>query len=71
MAGRAAGHCGLVEHGGPAVGVATDPPIPRELILVTPLDREPSPAGAAFLHLLDDDGDHSGGAAAAITLPQP
>jgi DNA-binding transcriptional LysR family regulator len=38
---------------GRAVGVATDPPIPRELILVTPLDRDPSPAGAAFLQLLE------------------
>ncbi len=36
---------------GRAIGVATDPSIPRELLLVTPLDREPSPAGAAFLHL--------------------
>ena len=44
--------------GGRAIGVATDPPIPRELLLVTPLDREPSPAGAAFLHLLDDDPGH-------------
>ncbi len=40
---------------GRAIGVATDPPIPRELVLVTPLDREPSPAGAAFLRLLEDD----------------
>ena len=40
--------------GGRAVGVATEPPIPRELVLVTPLDREPSPAGAAFLQLLED-----------------
>ena len=39
--------------GGRATGIVTDPPIPREVILVTPLDREPSPAGAAFLHLLD------------------
>jgi DNA-binding transcriptional LysR family regulator len=38
--------------GGRATGVATDPAIPRELVLVTPLDREPSPAGAAFLQLL-------------------
>jgi len=37
-----------------AIGIVTDPAIPRELLLVTPLDREPSPAGAAFLHLLDD-----------------
>jgi DNA-binding transcriptional LysR family regulator len=40
---------------GGAVGVATDPPIPRELVLVTPLERDPSPAGAAFERLLDDD----------------
>ena len=40
--------------GGRAVGVATEPPIPRELVLVTPLDREPSPPGAAFLQLLED-----------------
>ena len=39
---------------GRAIGVATDPPIPRELVLVTPLEREPSPAGAAFLELLAD-----------------
>jgi DNA-binding transcriptional LysR family regulator len=41
--------------GGRALGIATDPPIPRELILVTPLDRAPSPAGAAFLQLLRHD----------------
>jgi DNA-binding transcriptional LysR family regulator len=41
--------------GGRAIGVATEPSIPRELVLVTPLDREPSPAGAAFLRLLEDD----------------
>ena len=29
------------------------PAIPRELVLVTPLHREPSPAGAAFLRLLE------------------
>jgi DNA-binding transcriptional LysR family regulator len=40
---------------GRAVGVATDPPIPRELMLVTPRERAPSPAAAAFLALLDDD----------------
>jgi hypothetical protein len=28
-------------------------PIARELVLVTPLGRKPSPAGAAFLQLLD------------------
>jgi DNA-binding transcriptional LysR family regulator len=38
------------------IGIATDPSIPRELMLVTPLDREPSPACAAFLELLDSDG---------------
>lgn len=38
--------------GGGAVGLAIDPAIPRELALVTPLEREPSPAGAAFLELL-------------------
>jgi len=41
--------------GGRAIGIATDPAIRRELVLVTPLDREPSPAGAAFLRLLDGD----------------
>ncbi len=46
---------------GRATGVATDPSIPRELVLVTPLDREPSPAGAAFLPLL--------GANASATSP--
>ena len=37
---------------GQSVGVDTEPPIPRELVLA-PLDREPSPAGAAFLQLVD------------------
>lgn len=54
--------------GGRAIGVATDPPIPRELLVVTPLDREPSPAGAAFLHLLDDDPGYDSRAAAEITV---
>jgi DNA-binding transcriptional LysR family regulator len=40
---------------GRAIGIATDPPIARELVLVTPLDREPSPAGAAFLNLLETE----------------
>ena len=35
-----------------SVGVDTEPPIPRKLVLA-PLDREPSPAGAASLQLLD------------------
>jgi DNA-binding transcriptional LysR family regulator len=39
--------------GGRATGIDTHPAIPRELVLVTPLDREPSPAGAAFLRLLE------------------
>ena len=39
---------------GRAVGLATDPTIPRELILAAPLDRQPSPAAAAFLRLLED-----------------
>jgi DNA-binding transcriptional LysR family regulator len=33
-------------------GLAIYPSIARELVLVTPLDREPSPAAAAFLELL-------------------
>ncbi len=37
---------------GRATGIATDPAIPRELVLVTPPGRNPSPAGAAFLRLL-------------------
>ena len=37
---------------GRARGIATDPAIARDLLLVTPLDREPSPAGEAFLGLL-------------------
>lgn len=51
--------------GGRAIGIATDPPIPRELLLVTPLDHEPSPAGAAFSRLLDDHRGHNNRAAAA------
>jgi DNA-binding transcriptional LysR family regulator len=39
--------------GGRVVGLASDPAIRRELATVTPLDREPSPAGQAFLDLLD------------------
>ena len=41
--------------GGRALGLVIDPPIPRDLVLVTPRDRAPSPAGAAFLELLDQD----------------
>jgi DNA-binding transcriptional LysR family regulator len=45
--------------GGRAIGIATDPAIPREVLLVTPRDREPSPPAAAFLHLLDSDPGHN------------
>ena len=39
--------------GGRAIGLATQPSIARDLMLVTPVEREPSPAGSAFLELLD------------------
>ena len=39
---------------GHAIGVAVDPPIPRQLMLVTPSERQPSPAAVAFLALLED-----------------
>lgn len=39
---------------GRVIGLATDPPIPRELMLVTPRERGPTPAAAAFLALLED-----------------
>jgi DNA-binding transcriptional LysR family regulator len=41
--------------GGRTIGLATDPSIPRDLVLVTPLDREPSPAAVAFLQLLESE----------------
>jgi DNA-binding transcriptional LysR family regulator len=41
--------------GGRAAGIACDPPIPRELLLVTPADRELSPAGAAFAGMLEGE----------------
>jgi DNA-binding transcriptional LysR family regulator len=41
--------------GGRAIGLATDPSIPRDLMLVTPLERQPSPASRAFLNLLDSE----------------
>jgi DNA-binding transcriptional LysR family regulator len=44
---------------GKAVGILTDPSIRRELLLATPLDRDPSPAGAAFLELLRSDAPDS------------
>jgi DNA-binding transcriptional LysR family regulator len=37
------------------VGLNSDPSIARDLLLVTPLDREPSPAAAAFLELFDPE----------------
>lgn len=40
---------------GRTIGLATDPSIPRELVLVTPLDRVSSPAAAAFLELLESE----------------
>lgn len=39
----------LVAKSDQLVGVATDPAIPRELALITPTEREPAPAAAAFL----------------------
>lgn len=39
----------LVAKSDQLVGVATDPVIPRELALITPIERAPSPAAAAFL----------------------
>ena len=38
---------------GRAIGIATDPPIRRDLILITPLERSPSPAATAFLDLIE------------------
>ncbi len=48
--------------GGRAVGITTDPSIARELILVTPLDHAPSPAGLAFLQLVGESDDGVAGA---------
>ena len=56
---------------GRAIGVATDPPIPRELLLVTPLDHELSPAAGAFLHLLHQDPGREARTAAALTPLSP
>lgn len=39
----------LVNRSGHIVGLTTDPPISRELALVTPSERAPAPAAAAFL----------------------
>ena len=43
--------------GGRMIGVATDPSIPRELMVITPLERAPSPAGTALLELLQSAPD--------------
>lgn len=45
--------------GGRVSAITTDPSIPRDLMLVTPLDRGPSPAGSAFLALLDSELHHT------------
>jgi DNA-binding transcriptional LysR family regulator len=45
--------------GGRVIGITSDPPIPRDFMLVTPRGREPTPAGAAFLELLDSDLNNS------------
>jgi hypothetical protein len=37
------------------VGLATDPAIQRDLMLVTPLARKPTPAAVVFLDLLESD----------------
>ena len=38
---------------GRVVGLATEPSIPRQQVLVTPVDRQPSPAAKALLTLID------------------
>lgn len=38
---------------GTVVGLVTEPSTPRDLMLVTPLDREPSPAARALLSLME------------------
>jgi DNA-binding transcriptional LysR family regulator len=40
---------------GRVVGITTDPSIPRELMIVTPLDHQLSPAAKALLALMDID----------------
>jgi DNA-binding transcriptional LysR family regulator len=40
---------------GRTIGLATYSAIPRDLVLVTPLDREPSPAAVVFLELLESE----------------
>ena len=42
---------------GRVVGLVTEPSIPRELMLVTPLDHQPSPAAKALLILMDPDSE--------------
>ncbi|MGZ6579227.1 MAG: LysR substrate-binding domain-containing protein [Solirubrobacteraceae bacterium] len=45
--------------GSRSVGLPVEPSIARALLLVTPLDREPSPAAAAFLELLEPELQHN------------
>jgi DNA-binding transcriptional LysR family regulator len=42
---------------GRLVGLVTEPSIRRELMLVTPLDHQPSPAAKALLALIESDGE--------------
>jgi hypothetical protein len=42
---------------GRVVGLVTQPSIPRELTLVTPLDHPPSPAAKALLTLIETDSE--------------
>jgi DNA-binding transcriptional LysR family regulator len=41
---------------GRLVGLVTEPTVPRELLLVTPLDRQPPPAAQALLALMQAEG---------------
>jgi DNA-binding transcriptional LysR family regulator len=61
-------HAAIRMAGGRTVGLATDPSIPRDLVLVTPLDREPSPAAVAFRKLLESE-LHDGGRGSAPQQP--
>ncbi|MGB0095351.1 MAG: LysR family transcriptional regulator [Solirubrobacteraceae bacterium] len=41
--------------GGRVLGLVTEPSIPRDVMLVTPLDHQPSPAAKALLTLMETD----------------
>lgn len=58
----------LVEGSEHLVGIATEPPIPREVAVITPGERAPSPAAAAFLGELVAAGT---GRARAAGRPEP